>query len=382
MFRTSFPPLPVSILTSCLCARLLSSTQSRWNASEARKLIVAFWTKPCSAFAIAGAKTLARAGRTSCARAATSTWANSVLVTLAAIAAWMCGIGGERLDRPHVAVGLRHLVVDPDRRAGDRRQHAGDHDQRHHELAVPVALGLRCHARPANRGLAAATSPRRDESRAQAAGAGISTRMRVPPPGGLTSSIVPPLASARSRRPSRPEPGRSAAPPTPSSAISSLRAPRPARGPHLDQRGARVLLRVRDRLGDDVVGDRLGARRRAARRELDQLDRDARAQGEALDRLGQAEVDQHRGMDPVGELAQLVDRELELALRLLEQRRRALRLALRDDRRRRAGAARARSGAAARRRGGRARAGAGRCRRPRSAASGRRRAARRSARAP
>ena len=88
--RTSFP-FPVRILFSCLCERLFSSTQSRWNWSEARKLIVAFWTKVCSAFAIAGAKTLARAGRTSCARAATSTFANSVLVTLAAMAAWMCG---------------------------------------------------------------------------------------------------------------------------------------------------------------------------------------------------------------------------------------------------------------------------------------------------
>ena len=52
--------------------------------------------------------------------------------------------------------------------------------------------------------------------------------MRVPPPGGLTNSIVPPLASARSRKPSRPEPERSTAPPTPSSAISSLSIPRAA----------------------------------------------------------------------------------------------------------------------------------------------------------
>ena len=191
-------------------------------------------------------------------------------------------------------------------------------------------------------------------------------------PSGLPSSIVPPLASARSRRPSRPEPDCSTAPPTPLSAISSRSTPLRGRRPHLDQRGVRVLLRVGDRLGDDVVADRLG-RRRSSRSDgsSTQVDLDARMLGEALDRLGEAEIDQHRGMDAVRELPQLVDRKLQLLLGLLsssEPRRR--RLGSHDPGRVVQLLAPARSGAAAPRRGGRARAGAARCRKPRSRAPG------------
>src|SRR5262249_9480804 len=52
---------------------------------------------------------------------------------------------------------------------------------------------------------------------------GMSTRMSVPRPGALATRRTPPTASTRSRRPWRPEPCRSFAPPTPSSPTSMRR---------------------------------------------------------------------------------------------------------------------------------------------------------------
>ena len=60
-------------------------------------------------------------------------------------------------------------------------------------------------------------------SRRQWSRSGSWTRISVPSPGGLLTSIDPPRASARSRRPIRPEPRAGSAPPTPSSRIERWR---------------------------------------------------------------------------------------------------------------------------------------------------------------
>ena len=79
----------------------------------------------------------------------------------------------------------------------------------------------------------------------------------VPSPGGLLMVIVPPSASTRSLRPSRPEPRAKSAPPRPSSRTRTRSTPSPAsRWFDLDvhDRGVRVLGGVGQRLGDHVVG--------------------------------------------------------------------------------------------------------------------------------
>jgi hypothetical protein len=55
-------------------------------------------------------------------------------------------------------------------------------------------------------------------------GTGSKTSIRVPPPGGLASRIVPSAAAARSAIPARPEPPR-LAPPMPSSLIAMRSEP-------------------------------------------------------------------------------------------------------------------------------------------------------------
>ena len=85
----------------------------------------------------------------------------------------------------------------------------------------------------------------------------------VPRPGGLTTTSVPPSASARSRRPSRPVPLDVSAPPRPSSRISSRSAPSRRLDRDARARRARVLDDVGQRLRDDEVRGRLDMRGRA-----------------------------------------------------------------------------------------------------------------------
>ena len=63
---------------------------------------------------------------------------------------------------------------------------------------------------------------RRSAARAAAYGSGTRARTTVPPPAGLSTSSVPPIASSRSASPRSPEPPAATAPPLPSSAISAV----------------------------------------------------------------------------------------------------------------------------------------------------------------
>ena len=82
------------------------------------------------------------------------------------------------------------------------------------------------------------------------------THKVVPPPRGLCRSIRPPRASTRSFSPKRPVPPENSAPPTPSSATVTRNAPSTVLhfGGHRNHRRPRVLGRVGQCLGDDVVG--------------------------------------------------------------------------------------------------------------------------------
>ena len=118
-----------------------------------------------------------------------------------------------------------------------------------------------------------------------------------------------------SARPRRPEPRPGSAPPTPSSRTSTTAAP--LRRRTRDRRLARVgvLGHVGQRLGDDEVGGRLDRRRQPLVRHLGELDRHRRAAGERLERAPEAAVGQHRGVDAARQLAQLLERGLQLLLR-------------------------------------------------------------------
>ena len=128
--------------------------------------------------------------------------------------------------------------------------------------------------------------------------------------------------------------------------------------------GARVLGDVGQRLGDEEVGDRLGVAAPARCGQVDvDRDRHRAARGEGGDGGVQAAVGQHRRVDAAGEVAQLDERLLGLAVGLVDQ-------PLRDapgPRSRGRGRASwpARRAAAARRRAGRARSGGARRRRRR-----------------
>src|SRR5881396_706132 len=113
---------------------------------------------------------------------------------------------------------------------------------------------------------------------------------------------------------------------------SRARAGRP--GPRLDlpvllgQRdprsgGVRVLRDVDERLADDVVDGRLDRLRQPAFRHRAQLYGNGRARSHALEGRSEPTLRQHRRMDPAGQLAQLVEGELELLLRPFDELERA-----------------------------------------------------------
>ena len=90
--------------------------------------------------------------------------------------------------------------------------------------------------------------------------------------GGLSTSRWPSRASSRSASPRRPVPSAGSAPPTPSSATTTVACPLERRDADRRVRGVRVLGDVRDRLGDDVVRGRLDRRRQPLVRQLGDLD--------------------------------------------------------------------------------------------------------------
>ena len=160
----------------------------------------------------------------------------------------------------------------------------------------------------------------------------------------------------------------------PSSATSMQREPFVARRPDPDLGGVRVLGRVGQRLGDDVVRrglDRLGQPVARARR---RSHRQRRASGQRLDRRLETAIAEHRRMDAAGELAQLLERLGELLAGALERLARARVVGLAGAGREPQVERRARRAAAARRRAGCARAGGARRRRPRRSGRARRRA--------
>ena len=147
---------------------------------------------------------------------------------------------------------------------------------------------------------------------------GISTRMRVPWPRGLSTCRRPSRASTRSTRPRSPEPlvGIGAAHPV----VRDLDDCMSVHGG--DANGDRgclgVLGHVRERFGDDVVRGRLDRLGQALVEKLE-VDRERRPRDERLDRGGQAAVGEHRGVDAARQLPQLLERLRELVGGLAEQ---------------------------------------------------------------
>ena len=126
---------------------------------------------------------------------------------------------------------------------------------------------------------------------------GIATSTRVPLPRGLTISKVPPCAATRSRSPARPDPRRTTAPPTPSSATVTWSVPlsRDRANRHLRRRA--VLDGVRERLAGDEVRRRLDARRRALAARLD-VDGDRRGSREVAQSAAASPSSSRAGRTP------------------------------------------------------------------------------------
>ena len=148
---------------------------------------------------------------------------------------------------------------------------------------------------------------------------GISARIRVPDPGELCTSRRPSSASRRSASPRRPDAAGGIGAADPVVGDDHRRLPVGAADADDRVRGLRVLGDVRHRLRDDVVRGRLDRPGEALVRHLGDLDGHRRAGGQRLDRRAQAAVGQDGGMDPAGQLAQLVEALGELVLRLREQ---------------------------------------------------------------
>ena len=88
----------------------------------------------------------------------------------------------------------------------------------------------------------------------------------------------------------------------------------------------RVLGHVRQRLGDDEVGGGLDRRRQPLVRNVPDLDRQRRASRECPERRPEPLLGQHRRVDPLRQLAQLLERGSQLGIRLGQQLAGAVRL--------------------------------------------------------
>ena len=123
------------------------------------------------------------------------------------------------------------------------------------------------------------------------------------------------MAATRSCRPSKPRAGLLGG--AAHAVVDDLDVQRAAHPPgtHLERAGVRVLLRVADGLGDDVVGRRLGGGVDPDGGDLEHRHRHRRTLREPVEGTAEPEVRQLARVLPVRELAQLVDRELQLHLR-------------------------------------------------------------------
>ena len=136
----------------------------------------------------------------------------------------------------------------------------------------------------------------------------MAARMRVPPPGGLSTTRVPSSAARRSARPLRPVPaaGVGAADAVVADLDQRVRRP-PARHGRSRSRRSAYLATFVERLGDDVVGGRLDRAREPLGRHGD-VDRHRRRATRARRAQRQPAVGEHGRMDSARELAQVLDR--------------------------------------------------------------------------
>jgi hypothetical protein len=127
----------------------------------------------------------------------------------------------------------------------------------------------------------------------------------VPAPGGLRSAIRPPSASTLVL-----EPDQAGASAEVGAVVADTDPQHAGAGVHLDidDRGARVLGHLGQRLGDDEVGGDLDRVGQPPVQPDVEADGDGGAAGQHLERRVQAAVGEDGGVDPAGDLAQLVQR--------------------------------------------------------------------------
>ena len=141
---------------------------------------------------------------------------------------------------------------------------------------------------------------------------GILALIVVPWPCSDSTSSRPSSTAMRSASPRRPVPRRGIGAADPVVGHLHDHAAVVALHLHGRVRGLRVLGHVRERLGDHEVGGQLHRLGQALVRQLAELHRHGRAVRERLQRSGEAAVGEHGRVDSASQLAQLLERGIEL----------------------------------------------------------------------